>query len=67
MPHVLRRLASLIRDESGQDLVEYALLAALVGIACVAAWDGIASAVQARYGRTTAGAGGLWDTPPPGR
>jgi Flp pilus assembly pilin Flp len=34
---LINRLHSLVRDASGQDLIEYALLAALLALATVAA------------------------------
>jgi len=39
----------LLRDESGQDLIEYALVAALVGLAVVAALKGLSN----KIGNTT--------------
>jgi Flp pilus assembly pilin Flp len=30
------RVAQLVREEHGQDLIEYALLAALLAVACIA-------------------------------
>jgi Flp pilus assembly pilin Flp len=33
-------IVSLMRDEQGQDLIEYALLAALISIFCIAAVTG---------------------------
>ncbi len=36
-PHMNHFLASLMTDESGQDLIEYALVAALVALGSVAA------------------------------
>ena len=38
-------LARLWKDESGQDLVEYALVAALVGLASVTGIHGIAAVI----------------------
>jgi pilus assembly protein Flp/PilA len=40
---VLNRLMS---DESGQDLIEYALVAALVGLAAVTAMKGVGTAIS---------------------
>jgi pilus assembly protein Flp/PilA len=37
MKLVMTRLRSLVRDDSGQDLLEYALLIALIALVCVAA------------------------------
>ncbi len=36
----------LIRDESAQDLIEYALVAAFVGLGAVAALKGLATSVS---------------------
>jgi len=37
--------AVLIRDESGQDLIEYALVAGLIGLGAVASMSGLASTI----------------------
>ena len=58
----LRRIA---RDDSGQDVVEYALLTAFYGLAALAAWTTIRDALGVSYSRTTTGVQGLWDPPPP--
>jgi len=39
-------LKKLLRDESGQDLIEYALVAAIIGLAAVAAMSTLASTVS---------------------
>ena len=39
---------NLISDESGQDLIEYALVAALVGLGSVAAMSGLANSIGNR-------------------
>jgi pilus assembly protein Flp/PilA len=39
-------LNHLLRDESGQDLIEYALVAALIGLAAVTAVGSIGNAVS---------------------
>jgi pilus assembly protein Flp/PilA len=41
-------LARLIADESGQDMIEYALIAATIGLGTVAGIDGIAQSIS-RY------------------
>jgi pilus assembly protein Flp/PilA len=38
-------LNKLVADESGQDLIEYALVAALVGLGSVAAMNGLSSSI----------------------
>jgi len=44
-------------DESGQDIVEYALLGAVIGIASVLIWQQLAATVGEVYGQTVAPAG----------
>jgi len=38
----IQTLSNLLRDESGQDLIEYALVAAIIGLAAVAAMSTLA-------------------------
>jgi Flp pilus assembly pilin Flp len=45
----------LAGDESGQDVVEYALLAALVGIASILIWQALVVTVGNVYGAADAG------------
>jgi pilus assembly protein Flp/PilA len=45
MQTVLRAL----KDESGQDLIEYALLAALISVACIAAMTPLATAISTTF------------------
>lgn len=58
-------VARLVRDDEGQDLVEYALLTAFIGLCAVAVWSGIRDAVGLNYSGATTGVQGLWDPPPP--
>jgi pilus assembly protein Flp/PilA len=46
MKTLLRRLAS---DDSGQDLIEYALVAALVGLGALVAMKGMSNSVKNTY------------------
>jgi len=39
-------LKNLFQDESGQDLIEYALVAAIIGLAAVAAMSTLASNIS---------------------
>ena len=41
--------STLIHDESGQDLIEYALVAALVGLGAVASLKGLATSVGTAF------------------
>jgi pilus assembly protein Flp/PilA len=45
MKNMKQLLNNLIAEESGQDLIEYALVAALVGLGSVAAMQGLASSI----------------------
>ncbi len=45
----VRALRNLLRDESGQDLIEYALVAAIIGLAAVAAMSSLATSVSAAF------------------
>jgi pilus assembly protein Flp/PilA len=38
-------LVTFMKDESGQDLIEYALVAALIGLAAVTAMRGLGSTI----------------------
>ena len=58
-------LVRLIRDDEGQDLIEYALLTAGLGLAGIAVWPAITTAVGVAYGTWDTRTQGLWETPPP--
>ena len=42
----MRSLRQFLSDESGQDLIEYALLAALVGLSAVVSVKGLSNSVK---------------------
>jgi pilus assembly protein Flp/PilA len=46
MKHIL---ATLITDDSGQDLIEYALVAALVGLGAVASMNSLATSIGGAF------------------
>lgn len=48
-------LIRLIRDEKGQDLVEYALIVAAVGLALITTVNQLSSAVVSLYSSITQG------------
>jgi pilus assembly protein Flp/PilA len=50
MKNMKQLLNNLISDESGQDLIEYALVAALVGLGSVAAMNGLATSIANTFG-----------------
>ena len=46
---VMHRLKTLIRDETGQDLVEYALIVALIALGATAAMSSLAASVSTSF------------------
>ena len=50
----MKSLARFIRDDEGQDLVEYALLLAVVALAAVAAMGALGTAINSKYSAATA-------------
>lgn len=50
-----RLFARIAREDSGQDVIEYALLAATVGLVGLAAWPSIASTIGTAYGNWDSG------------
>jgi pilus assembly protein Flp/PilA len=42
-------LNELLCDESGQDLIEYALIAALIGLVCISGINGLASSINSEF------------------
>ena len=46
MENMKRLLKNLATEDSGQDLIEYALVAALVGLGSVAAIGGLANSLE---------------------
>lgn len=46
---MFKMLLGLHKDESGQDLIEYALVAALIAFAAVSAMQGLASSINSAF------------------
>jgi Flp pilus assembly pilin Flp len=59
-------LVRLLRDTSGQDLVEYALLTGVIGFAGLLIFDVILQAIGVTYGSWESSVDSLWDPPAPG-
>ncbi len=53
MKNLKQLMNNLVADESGQDLIEYALVAALVGLGAVASMKSLGSAINTAF--TTVG------------
>jgi len=50
----LATLKNLIHDESGQDLIEYALVAALIALGAVATMKSLATSISSEFGNVSA-------------
>jgi pilus assembly protein Flp/PilA len=49
MNQSLRLLRSLLCDESGQDLIEYALVAMLVSLVAISGLNSLSTKIESRY------------------
>jgi pilus assembly protein Flp/PilA len=49
MTNVQQLLKNLVKEDSGQDLIEYALVAALVGLGSVASMQGLANSIATTF------------------
>ena len=63
---MLRTLLRLIRDDDGQDVVEYALLTAGIGIVSVATWPVIETGIKNTYKTLNGRTQDAWEVPDPG-
>jgi pilus assembly protein Flp/PilA len=50
MKNINQILVNLVHDESGQDLIEYALVAALIALGSVAAMNSLSSSISTAMG-----------------
>ncbi len=51
MSRMLEVLRGLHKDESGQDLIEYALIAALIAFAAIAGMNSLASQINVAFSK----------------
>ena len=58
-------IGRLFRDESGQDLIEYALLTTVIGLAVVAVFDTLRGSIGFVYGTWNTSVNDIWETPNP--
>jgi Flp pilus assembly pilin Flp len=58
-------ISRFLRDESGQDGIEYALLTAGIGIAGIALWPVIEIQIRDAYRNLDTGTQNLWIPPDP--
>ena len=61
----LSTLRRLVAEDDGQDLIEYALLSAFIGLAGVAVFSGMGGTMQTAYGAWVANADAAADMPDP--
>lgn len=52
-------------EEAGQDLIEYALLGSFVGLAGLAGYNAISTAIGNNYSESNTTVQGLWEVPDP--
>jgi pilus assembly protein Flp/PilA len=49
MKNVEHMLSAFLKEESGQDLIEYALVAALIGLGALASMKGLSNAIGSSF------------------
>jgi Flp pilus assembly pilin Flp len=59
-------LRAFVREDSGQDVIEYGLLSAFFGIVAIAAWISIQDNLRAAYISYDSGTQNIWESPNPG-
>ena len=59
------QIARWLAEERGQDVIEYALLTAFIGVVIVAAIDGFQDTINAVYGSWDATTQAIWEPPNP--
>jgi Flp pilus assembly pilin Flp len=62
-PPALRRF---VEDEAGQDVIEYGLLSAFIGIVTIAVWISIQANLRTAYLSYDSGVQSIWQSPDPG-
>lgn len=60
-----RLLLALVADESGQDLIEYALLTTFIGLASIVGVGLLRGAINLTYSSWNTSINDLWEPPPP--
>ena len=58
-------LVAFVSDDGAQDLVEYALLGAFIGVVSVIVWQNIAASIGLRYTEYNTNVNSLWASPEP--
>jgi Flp pilus assembly pilin Flp len=55
-----------VRDDDGQDVIEYGLLSAFFGIVCIAVWLSIEDRLRTNYQNYDSNTQSIWASPNPG-
>jgi Flp pilus assembly pilin Flp len=63
--HTARLLSRLVREDDGQDIIEYVLLTAAVGVVSIAIWPLIETAIRTSYEALDTDTQNLWEPPDP--
>ena len=61
---IVRRLRELVSDDSGQDVIEYALLSALIGVVGLLTMNTLGVTMGTVYAGWTSAVNALWESPP---
>ena len=56
-----RSAAHLLVDETGQDLMEYALITAFIGVVGILLWENIRTGIGGAYANWDSGGQNLWE------
>jgi Flp pilus assembly pilin Flp len=59
-------LIRVLRSDNGQDVIEYALLTAVIGFAGLAVWPAIVNSLGVAYAALDQQTQDLWEPPNPG-
>ncbi len=59
-------MTRLLGEETGQDLIEYALLGVFLGLVGIAALGAVKAAINNTYGKWNTGNNNNWQMPEPG-
>ncbi len=60
-----QRVIRLLRDEGGQDLIEYALLTGVIAVGWLLLGSPLPGRMKTYYENSNSNANALWVTPPP--
>ena len=58
-------IAQLVRDDSAQDLIEYALLTGLIAVGSVLLFSQLSAAMEASYNNSNTASQNAWEPCPP--